>query len=124
MAEPLDILVVDDEPDMCWALENILQSEGYRVTTVSNARDALDTVREGRFSVALIDAKLPDMDGIELATRVRHDDAGLAIILISGYFYPEDKTIEEGLQCGVYSAFISKPFDIHQVRAVVRKAIE
>ena len=118
------ILVVDDEPDMCWALENILSREGYQITTVKNAREALELAREKRFEVFFIDAKLPDMDGGQLSDQIRKINSKAAIIMISGYFYQEDKAIEEGLAQGLYVGFISKPFELNEVRSAARKALE
>lgn len=118
------ILVVDDEPDMCWALENILSREGYQITTAKNAREALELAREKHFEVFFIDAKLPDMDGGQLSDQIRKINSKAAIIMISGYFYQEDKAIEEGLAQGLYVGFISKPFELNEVRSAARKALE
>jgi len=123
MTKPANILIVDDEPDMCWALKNTLRKEGYCITTVTTAREALVQVRGGGLAAVIIDAKLPDMDGTDLAAQIRQIDATPVLILLSGYFYPEDRAVEEGLAQGLYSAFISKPFSIEEVRSVVRKAI-
>lgn len=118
------ILVVDDEPDMCWALENILSREGYQITTVTNGKEALELARGKRFKVAFIDAKLPDMDGIELSGQIKEINPQAAIVMISGYFYQEDKAIEEGLAQGLYVGFISKPFDLDEVRLAAKKALK
>ncbi len=123
MTRPANILIVDDEPDMCWALKSILRKEGYGITTVTTAREALAQVRGGSLQAVIIDAKLPDMDGMDLATRIRETDAKPVLILISGFFYPEDRAVEEALQQGLYSAFISKPFDIKEVRSVIRQVL-
>jgi len=123
MTKPANILIVDDEPDMCWALRNTLRKEGYCITTVTTAREALARVQGGGLTAVIIDAKLPDMDGTDLAAQIRQTDSTPVLILLSGYFYPEDKVVVEGLQQGLYSAFISKPFSIKDVRSAVRKAI-
>ncbi|MCG2767240.1 MAG: response regulator [Anaerolineae bacterium] len=119
-----NVLVVDDEPDMCWALENILSREGYQITTAKNAREALELAKEKHFEVFFIDAKLPDMDGGQLSDQIRKINSKAAIIMISGYFYQEDKAIEEGLAQGLYVGFISKPFELNEVRSAARTALE
>ena len=124
LGERPHILVVDDEPDMCWILENILSSEGYQVTTATSGRKALELVGTNPFQVALIDVKLPDKDGIELATRISEMDAGIVIVMISGYFYPEDRAIQQGLAQGLYVGFISKPFELSEICSAVEKALE
>jgi len=118
------ILVVDDEPDMCWALENILSSVGYQITTATNGKEALELARDKPFKVVFIDAKLPDMDGLELAALIRHQSPHTAIVLISGYFYQEDRAINEGLQKGLFVGFVAKPFDLEEVRFMARRAVE
>ena len=123
MAEAVNILIVDDEPDLCWALTNTLRKEGYRTTAVTTALEALVKVRQEEFAAVIIDAKLPDMDGMDLVTQIRQVHSKTSIILISGYFYPEDMAVEEGLQQGLFAAFVSKPFNIKEVRSVVRKVI-
>jgi CheY-like chemotaxis protein len=118
------ILIVDDEPDMCWVLKNTLDSAGYQVTTATSGRETLDLAREKRFQVVFIDAKLPDMDGLELAALIRQRSPHTAVVLISGYFYQEDIAITEGLQDELFVGFVAKPFDLEEVRLMARQAVE
>ncbi len=117
------MLVVDDEPDICWALENILNSAGYQARTAVSGKEALELVKENPFEVAFIDAKLPDMDGTQLAREIKEIDPKLALVLISGYFH-EGKAIEEGFAQGLYVGFIGKPFDLEEVRSAAKRALE
>ncbi len=57
--EPSRILIVDDEPDMCWALENILRPAGYAVTTTTRGVEALELLAGEPYAVVFVDAKLP-----------------------------------------------------------------
>jgi len=122
--KPLHILVVDDEPDMCWALENILRPAGYAVTTTTRGVEALKLLAAEPYIVAFVDAKLPDLDGLELAALICQESPHTVIVLISGYFYEEDKTITEGLQKNLFIGFIAKPFDLEEVRRMARQAVE
>jgi len=124
LGKPLHVLVADDEPDMCWALENILSSAGYQVTRAANGKEALELVEEMRFHVAFVDAKLPDLDGLKLAALIRQRSPHTAIVLISGYYYPEDRAITEALQNELFIGFIAKPFDLEEVRQMARQAVE
>ena len=117
------ILVVDDEVDLCWALGNILRPEGYQVTTVTSGREALELAKRNHFEVVFIDAKLPDVDGIELSSEIKKIDPDAGIVMISGYFYREDEAIDEGLAHDLYVTFIGKPFDLDQVRSAAKKAL-
>ncbi len=117
------MLVVDDEPDLCWALEKVLTLAGYRVTLAMIGQEALKRAGETPFALALVDAKLPDMDGTELAAQLKAARPKLAVVMISGYFYKEDRLIEEGLLDGTYAGFIAKPFDLSEVRRVTEQAL-
>jgi DNA-binding NtrC family response regulator len=122
--EPPRILVVDDEPDMCWALENMLRPDGYAVTTTTTGAQALELLAAESYALAFVDAKLSDLDGLELAALIRQRSPNTAIVLISGYFYQKDKTVTEGLQKNLFVDFIPKPFDLEEVRSVTRQVLE
>jgi DNA-binding NtrC family response regulator len=122
--QPYWILVVDDEPDMCWALENILSTDGYQITVASTGTEALQRLAERTYAVAFIDAKLPDVDGLKLAEMIREQDARTAIVLVSGYYYQEDQAITEGLRRDRFMGFIAKPFDLNTVRQMAHKAVQ
>jgi DNA-binding NtrC family response regulator len=124
MFERVRILVVDDEPDMCWALCSVLRFADYDVTMAVSAAEALALARDAPFSVAFVDAKLPDMDGQDLATVFRQISPRMAIILMSGYYYREDPAVADGLLKGLYTSFLAKPFDLAQVRQAAQRAVE
>jgi CheY-like chemotaxis protein len=92
------VLIVDDEPDMCWARKAL------------TALEALKLMERHRFACAFLDAKLPDMDGLELARRLRERAPDLRILMVSGYFYRDDVSIQEAISQGLIRGFISKPF--------------
>jgi CheY-like chemotaxis protein len=104
------ILIVDDEPDMCWALEHLLHKRGYATRKALSAQEALNLMEQHRFACAFLDAKLPDMDGLELARRIRERAPHMRIAMVSGFFYRDDVSIQEAIAQGVIIDFISKPF--------------
>jgi CheY-like chemotaxis protein len=69
--------------------------------------------------MAFFDAKLPDLDGIELARQIRRTQPRLPIVIVSAYFYRDDLTIEEAIQSGLVAAFISKPFAHDEIVRVI-----
>ena len=103
------ILVVDDEPEMCWILENIIRRTGLTCITALSAGEAIALTANHKFGMAFLDAKLPDIDGLELARQLRKTNAHLPIIIVSGYFYQDDPTIEGVLQEGLIAAFEQLP---------------
>jgi DNA-binding NtrC family response regulator len=115
------ILVVDDEPEMCWILENIISRTGFSCMTALNAGEAMALTESNKFGMAFLDAKLPDVDGLELARQLRKTNAHLPIIVVSGYFYQDDPTIEGVLQEGLIAAFVGKPFDHDEILSVITR---
>src|SRR3990172_9463232 len=113
MPESLTVLVVDDEPDVCWALETLLRREGFTVVTAESGTEALQWLKaaEQGCHLILVDAKLPDIDGVDLTGRIRAETSCLApLILVSGYFYKDDSVVQDTLRSGLVSAFVTKPF--------------
>jgi DNA-binding NtrC family response regulator len=119
------ILVVDDEPDMCWALANILRPAGYAVATALTGVEALALVAacERPYAVAFVDAKLPGQDGLELSAQICQQSPQTAIVLISGYYYQEDGPIVAAIRQGLIVGFVSKPFQLDQVRLLAHEAL-
>jgi len=114
------ILVVDDEPDICWALERLLTRMGFAPFIAPNGTQALALARRMPFRMALVDAKLPDIEGIVLAHRLKQIRPGLPVVLVSGFFYDDDHVVLEAKRLGIIQAFVGKPFDLEQIREVVR----
>ncbi len=110
---------MDDEPDMCWALERIMKKNGVLSKKASSGREALALVGSSRFRLALLDAKLPDMDGLVLAGKIRKFDPSIRIIMISGYFYKNDVAIQRALSEGLIHGFVSKPFNNSEILKII-----
>jgi len=108
-------LIVDDEPDMCWALEYMLKRNGILSKRALSGQEAISLMESNRFRAAFLDAKLPDIEGLELARRLRDIDPAIHIVMISGYFYRDDNDVQNALAEGLIKSFIGKPFDHDQV---------
>ena len=105
------LLVVDDDEDVLWALKMILVKGGFGVTTASSGAEALCWLEEHTCDLLLLDAKLGDIDGLELARRIRSETRSIApVILVSGYFNKDDSLVQEGLARNLIAAFVTKPF--------------
>jgi len=116
--EPM-VLVVDDEPDMCWALEHILETNGVRAKRALTAQEALTLLESERFPLVFLDAKLPDMEGLELARQIREMNPSVRIVVVSGYFYREDEAVRKALAEGLICGFVAKPFLHDEIRKVI-----
>ncbi|MDR3517853.1 MAG: response regulator [Azospirillaceae bacterium] len=112
---PETILVVDDDQDMCWVLEATLAGIGCAVTTVISAHAAISVVAARAFPVAIVDARLPDMDGLLLIERLREFQPAMRIIVISGYYLDDDTRISEAVRASKINGFFTKPFRIEAI---------
>jgi DNA-binding NtrC family response regulator len=111
-----NILIVDDEPDICWALEHIMESMGLACHKALTAQKALDLMKAYRFRMAFLDVTLPDMQGLELARRLRNLDHGLRIVIVTGYMPVEEDPLTIESDEELFCACIYKPF-IHKAIA-------
>ena len=82
---PATILVMDDDLLALESLENYLKQAGYDVVTANSAREAIKRVRETRCDVALLDMKMPEMDGFQVAAMLRQLQPELRVIIFTGY---------------------------------------
>ncbi|MBC7500573.1 MAG: PAS domain-containing protein [Herminiimonas sp.] len=110
----LTLMVVDDNKDAAEMLSLLLETVGHQVTVSHNARDALVTAQKVSPAILFLDIGLPDMDGYELAGRLRamRETASSILVAVTGYGQPEDK--ERALQAG---------FDLHLVKPVKLAAV-
>jgi CheY-like chemotaxis protein len=113
------VLIVDDEPDVCWAVASLLKSRGYSVLTVSSGSEALALLRQRCYYRLFVDAKLQDMDGLEVARRAQALCPGIHVALISAYYYRDDPAIMSAQRAGTICCFIPKPFSHQEVLKVV-----
>ncbi len=117
------VLVVDDDPDISWALERVLGGLEVQCIRAPDGQTALQAARLNRLTLALLDAKLPDMDGLELARTLRMADPGILVLVVSGYFYKDDPAIQAALEQRLIHGFIEKPFSHTEVIETVKNAL-
>ena len=123
MQRGFNILIVDDEPEMCWVLENILQREGHNTVSITSGKEALEVCDKSSFELAFLDAKLPDVDGIELAKLIKQKNKNIRVIIISGYYYQDAEAIQRGLVNGCFSGFVGKPFKLDDIRLAIKSTL-
>ena len=110
------ILIVDDEPDMCWAMEGILRSHGYSVVIVTSGEQASVELAQRDFFCVFMDAKLQDMNGLDVIRQAHRLRPGkVRAVLVSGYHYHDDPIIREAIEADVISGFLAKPFAHHDL---------
>ena len=115
------ILIVDDDENIRKVLVAILEDEGYNVESVGTAKEAIERNRKGFYNVALIDIRLPDMEGIELLTRIRDTTPRMRKIVITGY--PTLQNAVDAVNRGA-DAYIMKPFDVEKVLKTIDEQLK
>ena len=121
MAMQVNILIVDDDQDICDYMKTMLETAGYGVSTLSDPTEATDLIRAQDFHLLIIDLMMPKMDGIELIQRIRKIDSDIAIIVFTGYASVE--TAVEALKLDV-SDYVRKPFDIEDFRDKIAEILK
>lgn len=116
MDEKARILVVDDDENIRKVLMAILADEGYSVESAGTARSAVEKTKRKFFNLALIDVRLPDMEGIELLTRFKPSTPEMRKVIITGY--PTLQNAIEAVNKGA-DAYIVKPFDVTKVLFII-----
>ncbi|NWF83918.1 MAG: sigma-54-dependent Fis family transcriptional regulator, partial [Bryobacteraceae bacterium] len=114
------LLIVDDELVVRDSLAKWFESEGYEVTIADSAPQALELMAANRFDGALVDIKMPGVDGIELQTKLHEIDPAMPVIIMTGYASVE--TAVRALKNGAYD-YITKPFDPDELVHLVSKAL-
>ena len=109
------ILVVDDEPDILKVVVFRLKKMGYEILMAVNGEEALALMQPKRFHMVFLDAKLPDIDGLDLAKQLRKIDPAIHIVMISGYFYRYDEDVQKAIAKGLVCGFIGKPFNHDEI---------
>ena len=102
-----NILIVDDEKDLCLLLSDILASRGYNVASANTKREAIACLKRETPDLAFLDLKLSDGDGLRVLSKIKDINPQTIVNIISAYGSPEIK--EEAKRMGVHT-FIDKPF--------------
>ncbi len=121
MGERARIIVVDDDEDIRKVLKTILEEEGYVVDTAENGKEAIKKSNAKFYNLALIDIRLPDMEGTKLLSAIKETTPKMVKIMITGY--PSLQNAIEAVNKGA-DAYILKPFDMGKVLNRIREHLK
>jgi DNA-binding response OmpR family regulator len=115
------ILVVDDDKNILETLRGALEANGYVVDTALNGKEAIQKSKAHVFNLALLDIKLPDMDGVELLTRMRDTVPKMRKIMLTGY-----PTVQNAIEAvnRKADAYLVKPVDVTKLLATIEAHLE
>ena len=115
------ILIVDDDENIRKVLTAILEDKGYNIEAVASATEAIKRTEKRFYNLALIDIRLPDMEGINLLTKIKDTTPRMRKIIITGY--PTLQNAVDAVNKGA-DAYIMKPFDVERVMNTIREQLK
>ena len=115
------ILLVDDEDSILEFLQLLLEEDGYHVEAAGSVEQARERLDDAAFDLVLCDIMMPDGNGLDLLREIRPEGGRPAVIMMTAY--TSTKTAIEAMRLGAYH-YISKPFDVEELKVVVQKALE
>jgi len=121
--DPVQVLVVDDEPAVGDLIKNALEMGRYQVTTTLSSLAALEIIKQKHFDLIFLDLLMPGLDGGDLFKHIREIDKDIPVVIVTGY--PHSEVMEKAMEHGPFMV-IKKPFTIsdvlNTVRSIVREA--
>jgi DNA-binding NtrC family response regulator len=121
MNEGIKLLIVDDEVEFLDTIAERLESRGFLVTKATDGEQALAAVNHDRFDLALVDLRMPGMDGSKLLEILKSEHRFLEVIILTGH-----SSVEAAVECTKLGAFdfLVKPYDLEKLLEVLRHAYE
>src|SRR3972149_1593378 len=121
MDKPARILIIDDDENIRKVLQTILEDEGYVTESAETAKKGIQKSEEGFFNLAMIDVRLPDMQGIELLTKLRETKPKMRKLIVTGY--PTLQNAVAAVNKGA-DAYIMKPFDVEKILMTIKEQLK
>jgi two-component system response regulator HydG len=121
MSRRPSILIIDDDENIAKTFTAVLEKQGYSVDTAKDGGEAIKKLNTERYDVALVDIRLPDIDGIELLTKMKKTIPKTLRIIITGY--PSVQNAIEAINKGA-DGYIVKPIDPEDLLAKIKEQLE
>ncbi|MFT5701111.1 MAG: formate/nitrite transporter [Desulforhopalus sp.] len=114
------MLIIDDDTAVLASCQRIFTEEGFKVTTTTNPSEGIELATNNQYTVVLCDWHMPELDGMDVVTKLETDAPESAVVMISGY--PSVGRATEAMQRGVMD-YLAKPFTPEEIAEAVRKSI-
>ena len=117
----LRILIVEDDENISKTMQNILQQQGYETDTAKTGREAEQKAKDRSYNLALLDIKLPDMEGTQLLAKLQESSPKMMKIMVTGY--PSLENAMEALNQGA-DAYVTKPVKPAKLLELIKEKLE
>ncbi|MEE9605415.1 MAG: response regulator [Candidatus Scalindua sp.] len=116
----INILVIDDDKDVCAFLKKFLTEDGYNINTLAKPDRALDRIKEKTYHLIILDLKMPRIRGEDLLTEIRKVNPDISVIILTAH-----PSVDSAVQTMKNNAFdyIKKPFKVDELRGTIRSAL-
>jgi DNA-binding NtrC family response regulator len=121
LTEKTRILIIDDDENIRRVLETILTDEGYTVESADTAAKGIEKSEKAFFNLALVDVRLPDMEGVELLPKLRSTKPKMRKIIVTGY--PTLQNAISAVNNGA-NAYVMKPFDVEKILKTIKEQLQ
>ena len=121
MEQVIRLLIVDDESRFLEAIATRLKKRGFAVTTATNGPDAISIARDEKFDIALLDLKMPGMDGSEVLKLLKQEHEFLEVVILTGH-----GSLESAVELTKLGAFgyLPKPYELEKLLDTLKEAFE
>ncbi|WP_100486798.1 response regulator [Sporolactobacillus pectinivorans] len=119
--DSVKVMVVDDQAGIRLLLHEILKGEGYTALLAANGSQALKMIQDQDVALVLLDMKIPGMKGTEILKKMKELKAGIKVMIMTAY--SNEQIVQDAMKSGAIACF-SKPFDISELVAAIKRAVE
>lgn len=122
MSKQPQFLIIDDEQEVCNFFSYLLKQKGFFSVTANTGAEASEKLQQYKFDTALVDLKLPDANGLDILKKIKQEQPGCEVIIITGY--STVKSAVEAIQLGAFD-YVEKPFvDINEMESLLERSLD
>ena len=120
MADKAKVLIVDDQVSVIESFKEILKIKDYEVVGYQTGKEAIDSIEKGKYDIAFVDLRMPEMDGIEVLKKIKEKDSSIEVIIVTAY--ASEESFANAITLGAME-YLRKPFLMGEVYALADRAL-
>ncbi len=115
------VCIVDDDPKIVYAIQMILENQGYDILCCSSGNECIDALESDELDVVFLDIAMPDISGLQILGEIKNRGLNIPVIIMTGFGTME--TAIKAIQLGAFE-YLTKPLDMQKVRLLAQRALE